>query len=65
VSSGILAAMDVSLTICSEISSAKLRVENLHYDLTEEDLDVGHKWFSERAELMRHTGSLQPNRPGP
>jgi hypothetical protein len=24
----------------SEVNSAKLRVENLHYDLTEEDLDV-------------------------
>lgn len=30
------------LTVASDVPSSKLRVENLHYDLTEDDLDVRH-----------------------
>ena len=32
--------VEIALTRQSDSVSAKLKVENLHYDLTEEDLDV-------------------------
>ena len=30
----------IKLTICSAAPVAKIRVDNLHYDLTEDDLEV-------------------------
>jgi hypothetical protein len=44
--------------MCSEVNSAKLRVENLHYDLTEEDLDVGHERYWEGTGAYQDIGSL-------
>ena len=36
--------------ICSDSSSPKLRIENLHYDLTEEDLDVSSQTKGNKLE---------------
>ncbi len=55
-----------TLKFISESSSAKLRVENLHYDLTEDDLDVRRlRDFGMQPKTYIYTGSLQSHRPSP